>query len=81
MQDSSIMIMDEPSNAMDQTTESRLLARLKVELAEQTVMIITQKFSLLDMTERIIVMHNSKVLLDGPKEQVTKQLGGTANVK
>ena len=81
MQDSSIMIMDEPSNAMDQTTESRLLAKLKVELAEETVLIITQKFSLLDMTERIIVMHHSKVLLDGPKEQVTKQLGGTSNVK
>ena len=81
MQDSSIMIMDEPSNAMDQTTESRLLAKLKVELAGETVLIITQKFSLLDMTERIIVMHHSKVLLDGPKEQVTKQLGGASNVK
>lgn len=81
MQDSSIMIMDEPSNAMDQTTESRLLERLKVELADETVIIITQKLSLLDMTDRIIVMHNSKVLLDGPKEQVTKQLGGATNVK
>jgi len=81
MQDSSIMIMDEPSNAMDQTTESRLLGKLKIELAQETVLIITQKFSLLDMTERIIVMHNSKVLLDGPKEQVTKQLGGTSDVK
>ncbi|MCD6190678.1 MAG: type I secretion system permease/ATPase [Sulfurimonas sp.] len=81
MQDSSIMIMDEPSNAMDQTTESRLLERLKVELADETVLIITQKLSLLDMTDRIIVMHNSKVLLDGPKEQVTKQLGGATNVK
>jgi len=81
MQDSSIMIMDEPSNAMDQTTESRLLGKLKTELAQETVLIITQKFSLLDMTERIIVMHNSKVLLDGPKDQVTKQLGGTSDVK
>ena len=81
MQDSSIMIMDEPSNAMDQTTESRLLQRLKTELAQETVLIITQKFSLLDMVKRIIVMHNSKVLLDGPKEQVTKQLGGASDVK
>ena len=81
MQDSSIMIMDEPSNAMDQTTESRLLAKLKVKLAEETVLLITQKFSILDMTKRIIVMHHSKVLLDGPKDQVTKQLGGASNVK
>ncbi len=76
MQKSSIMIMDEPSNAMDQTTESILLAKLKEELKEQTLLLITQKLSLLDMTERIIVMHQSKVLLDGTKEEVTKQLGG-----
>jgi len=81
IQDSAIMIMDEPSNAMDQTTESRLLAKLKVELADETVLIITQKFSLLDMTDRLIVMHNSKVLLDGPKDQVTKQLGGATDAK
>ncbi len=76
MQDSSIMIMDEPTNAMDTTTESQLLKHLTAELQEQTVVIITQKLSLLSMTDRVIVMHNSKVLLDGPKDEVTKQLGG-----
>jgi len=77
MQSSSIMIMDEPSNAMDQTTESILLNNLKEALAEQTFLLITQKYSLLDLTQRVIVMHNSKVLLDGKKEDVIKQLGGT----
>lgn len=77
MQNSSIMIMDEPSNAMDQTTEAILLAKLKEVLQDQTLLLITQKLSLLDMTERVIVMHNSKVLLDGPKAEVTKQLGGS----
>jgi len=81
VKDSSIMIMDEPSNSMDQTTEARLLANLKRELVSQTVVIITQKLSLLDMTDRVIVMHQSKVLLDGSKDEVTKQLGGGSNVK
>ncbi|MDF1879387.1 type I secretion system permease/ATPase [Sulfurimonas sp. SAG-AH-194-C20] len=76
MQDSSIMIMDEPSNAMDTTTEAQLLKRLTQALKSQTMMLITQKLSLLAMTDRIIVMHNAKVLLDGSKEEVTKQLGG-----
>jgi len=80
MQDSSIMIMDEPSNAMDQTTEKNLLNRLKKELKNQTVLIITQKMALLDMVERVIVMHNSKVLLDDKKEIVVKQLSGASNV-
>jgi len=77
MQKSSIMIMDEPSNAMDQTSESILLDKLKEALQEQTLLLITQKLSLLDMTDRLIVMHHSKLLLDGTKEEVTKQLGGT----
>jgi ATP-binding cassette subfamily C protein LapB len=76
MQQSSIMIMDEPSNAMDQTTESILLAKLTEALAEQTLLLITQKLSLLEMTDRVIVMHHSKLLLDGKKDEVTKQLGG-----
>ena len=77
MQDSSVMLMDEPSNAMDQTTESNLLGRLTKELADQTVILITQKFSLLKMTERVIVMHNAKVLLDDEKTKVLKQLGAS----
>jgi len=76
MQRSSIMIMDEPSNAMDQTTESILLEKLQDALKDQTLLLVTQKLSLLDMTQRVIVMHHSKVLLDGAKEEVTKQLGG-----
>jgi len=81
MQESSIMIMDEPSNAMDQTSEAQLLSNLSKELQDQTVIIITQKLSLLAMTDRVIVMHHAKVLLDGPKEEVTKKLGGTQNGK
>ena len=76
MQESSIMVMDEPSNSMDQTSEAQLLVRLTEELQNQTVILITQKLSLLAMTDRVIVMHNTKVLLDGPKEEITKKLGG-----
>ncbi len=79
MQDSSIMIMDEPTNAMDQTTEKRLMDKLKVELKEQTLVIITQKLTLLDMVDRVIVMHNSQVLLDDKKDVVVKQLSGASN--
>jgi ATP-binding cassette subfamily C protein LapB len=80
VQDSSIMIMDEPTNAMDQTTEKRLMQRLEEELQDETLIIITQKMALLDMVQRVIVMHNSKILLDGEKEKVLKQLTGTSNV-
>ena len=79
LQDSSIMLMDEPSNAMDQTTESKLLHNLKERLVDETMILITQKLSLLAITDRVIVMHQSRVLLDDTKEIVTKKLGGQAN--
>ena len=79
LQDSSIMIMDEPTNAMDQTTEKELMQRLKKELADETVLVITQKYSLLDLVDRVIVMHNSKVMLDDTTKEVIKQLSGNSN--
>jgi len=78
MQKSSILVMDEPTNAMDQTTEAQLIERLKKELSEQTLIISTQKLSLLNMVDRVIVMHNGRVLLDGNKDEVTKKLGGNS---
>ena len=80
MQDSAVMLMDEPSNSMDQTTEGNLIKRLSKELKRETIILITQKLSLLSMVDRVIVMHQSKVLLDDTKEKVTKQLGGGSNV-
>ena len=76
LQDSPIVLMDEPTNAMDQTTEKQLLMRLRDEIKEKTFLLITQKLSLLDLVDRVIVMHGAKVLLDGPKAQVTAKLQG-----
>lgn len=73
---SDIMLMDEPSNAMDQTTESKLLANLQKEMENKTFLLITQKMSLLALVDKIIVLHHSKVVMDGTKEEVTAKLGG-----
>ena len=76
MQQRSIMMMDEPTNAMDSATENAIVKRLKYEFRSETFILVTQKMGLLKLVDRVIVMHNSKVLLDGTKEEVTKRLGG-----
>ena len=76
MQNSSILLMDEPTNAMDQTTENGIMHRLNIEFKKETLLLVTQKLGLLNMVDRVIVMHHSKVILDGPKDEVTKKLGG-----
>ncbi|MEA1891608.1 MAG: type I secretion system permease/ATPase [Campylobacterota bacterium] len=79
MQNNSILLMDEPTNAMDQTTENNLMKRFKVEFQKETLILVTQKMGLLSLVDRVIVMHNAKVLLDGDKDDVTKKLGGVKN--
>ncbi|MEA3499182.1 MAG: type I secretion system permease/ATPase [Campylobacterota bacterium] len=80
LEDSQILLMDEPTNAMDQTTEARLIKNLKGEMKHKTIVLVTQKLNLLELTNRVIVMHHSKVLLDGTKSDVMKQLQGAQNV-
>ncbi len=76
LRDSSIMVMDEPSNAMDQATEGNLLKKFEKELDSKTMILITQKISLLSIAQRVIVMHNSKVMLDGDRKTIVEQLSG-----
>ena len=75
-----IMLMDEPSNSMDQTTEGQLINHLKDEMKDKTMILVTQKLTLLDLVDRIMVMHQSKLILDGPKDEVTNKLRGSAHV-
>lgn len=74
--DTPIVMMDEPSNAMDQTTETRLFKSLKESVHDRTAIYVTQKMTLLSIVDRVIIMHEGSVYLDGPKEVVLKQLQG-----
>ena len=74
--DAPIMLLDEPSNAMDQITEARLLENLHDALKSKTAIIVTQKMTLLNIVERVIVMDNGKVVVDAPKEDAIAKLQG-----
>ena len=74
--DSPVMLMDEPSNAMDQITEARLLDNLEGALKQKTAIMVTQKMSLLKIVDRIIVMNEGKIFIDAPKTDALKQLQG-----
>ncbi len=71
-----IMLMDEPSNAMDQVTESRLLQSMSESLDGVTTLYVTQKMTLLSIVDRVIVLNDGKVFIDAPKEDALKQLQG-----
>ena len=74
--DSPIILFDEPTSMMDSQTESKVMKNINKNIKDKTLILITHKNSLLENANRVIVMHNSKKLLDGKKEEVIKKLKG-----
>ena len=77
--DSPIMLMDEPSNAMDQITEAALLRNLHENLKGKTAIFVTQKMNLLSIVDRVIVVNDGRIYIDAPKEDALKQLQSKGN--
>ena len=70
----SIILLDEPTSAMDHSGEEFVKARLKETALGKTLMVITHRSSLFDMVNRIIVIDSGKIVADGGKEQVIEAL-------
>ena len=79
--DAPIMLMDEPSNAMDQITEARLLDNLSQCLKTKTSILVTQKMTLLRIVDRVIVMNEGKIFIDAPKNDALQQLQSAGGKK
>lgn len=69
-----IVLMDEPSSAMDAQTEGALIQRLQEELKDRTLILITHRPPLLQLVQRIILMDKGKIVSDGPRDNVLKQI-------
>lgn len=72
--DAPIMLLDEPTNALDQLSEQKILQALKPIMNDRTVLMVTQKYALLKLTPRVIVMHEGRIYLDGSRDEVLKKL-------
>ena len=69
-----VLVMDEPSNAMDNTTEEIFKTRFEKWAQDKTLILVTHRASLLSLVGRIIVMDNGRIIADGTKEHVLDAL-------
>ncbi len=74
LNDSPILLLDEPSSAMDHQSEDLLKARLRRFTTGKTVVLVTHRTSLLELVDRLIVIDNGQIMADGPKAQVVEAL-------
>ena len=71
-----IWLLDEPTASMDNSQEQQCLRVLTEELKNpaMTLIVATHKMELLKLVDRIIIMDNQKIVMDGSKQAVIQQL-------
>ena len=72
--DPPILLLDEPTAAMDHASEEALKQQLREHAAGKTMIVVTHRTSLLDLVDRIIVVDAGRIVADGPKAQVVDAL-------
>ncbi|NOH36359.1 type I secretion system permease/ATPase [Vibrio chagasii] len=69
-----VLLMDEPTSAMDNRSEMHIKHQLSQLLPSETLILITHKTSMLDVVDRVIVMEKGSIIADGPKAKVLSDL-------
>jgi ATP-binding cassette subfamily C protein LapB len=74
LRDPPVLILDEPTNAMDNSTEENFKKKLSQVLKDKTLVLVTHKASLLSLVDRVIVMDQGHLVADGPRDQILTAL-------
>lgn len=80
VRDPAVVLLDEPTAAMDEATERQFITRFKSWGKEKTIVVATHRMRVLELVERIIVVENGQIVLDGSKEEVLNTLRGVKKI-
>lgn len=70
----SVLLLDEPTAALDEDSERKIIQSLSSLSTNKTIMVATHRVALLSLVERIIVVDNGRIVMDGEKNTVLSQL-------
>lgn len=69
-----MLLMDEPTSAMDTQTEAIFMSHLARATEGQTIVLVTHRTSLLNLVDRILVVDEGRIVADGPKKEIIAAL-------
>ncbi|MFZ5956318.1 type I secretion system permease/ATPase [Pseudomonas knackmussii] len=72
--DPPLLVLDEPTSAMDNSSEEVLRRRLQDCSRGKTLLLVTHRTSMLSLVDRLIVLDNGRIVADGPKDAVIDAL-------
>ncbi len=68
--DREILIIDDGLSALDVDTENEVFEKLKHHLKGKTVVIVSHRIKLLSMTDRVIILDEGQMVIEGTHEQL-----------
>jgi tungstate transport system ATP-binding protein len=75
LQNPNLLLLDEPTASLDQTTEQMVINSVISQIGpEQGLVLVTHRLQLLSVVQRVIVMAQGRIVLDGPTADVIAQL-------
>ena len=69
-----LLLLDEPTSAMDFSTEAQITTQVTAFASDKTVVLVTHRTSMLAMATRVIVIDGGKVVADGPRDRIMEAL-------
>lgn len=75
LHDAPLMLLDEPTEGLDATTESQILDLLADVMRDKTVLMVTHRLRGLARFEQIIVMDNGQIIEHGNHAELLAQQG------
>ena len=76
LRDPAVLVLDEPTAALDPLTEKELSTKLLSLLQGRTAVIITHRLSLVEIADQVVVLEGGRVVQAGAPEQLRAR-GGT----
>lgn len=70
-----LLVLDEPTSSMDTATEKSVIGRLKDWAGNRTLVMVTHRNTLLELTDRVLVIDQGAIVTDTTPEQIKAQAG------
>ncbi|HQD16399.1 MAG TPA: ATP-binding cassette domain-containing protein [Ottowia sp.] len=76
LRDPRVVLLDEPTSGLDEMRERMALQAVSDWAKDRTLVVVTHRLQVLPFVQRIIVLDQGRVVMDGPRDAVLAHLRG-----
>jgi ATP-binding cassette subfamily B protein len=80
LRDAQIIVLDEPTSAMDAKTEYEVFSRFRELVRGKSAMLVSHRFSTVRMADTIYVMENGRITESGSHDELIRRAGAYARL-